>query len=108
MGPIRETYAESNYEDEEYLDNANWFKTEEQEVTKTEHIGGTVHEGDLDFEELYGEDEKVPQDSDFEPVTAAGEAEEFENEEANYDDYDDEMLAEFETFDDLEFEKLLD
>ena len=111
----------------EYLEDEDWFgaiEEEGHEVVKTEHIGGTVHIGDIDFEELYGQGEHTvfePLDTDFAPVSGHEEVmeeEEFVYEEEeeggdgfveeDYNDYDDEMFVEFETFDDEAFEKMLE
>ena len=54
-------------EEEAYLEETNWFASEQQDVVKKESIGGLEHVGDIDFEELYGEGE-LPTDADFEPV----------------------------------------
>ena len=44
----------------------------EHEVVKTESLGGLVHEGDFDFDHLYAEGD-LPHDSDFVPVITEAE-----------------------------------
>ena len=67
--------------EEAYLEETNWFASE-QDVVKTESVGGLEHEGDIDFEELYGKGE-IPTEADFEPVVTTHDAKEpdegFEN-----------------------------
>ena len=44
----------------------------QHEVVKTESLGGLVHEGDFDFDNLYAEGD-LPHDSDFVPVVTEAE-----------------------------------
>ena len=86
--------------EEEWMEGENFFadeteenidaNTEEHIVTKTEHIGGVEHEGDIDFEYLYGEGE-IPTDADFEPINSTPVDEE------NYDDFE-ESMVDYENF----------
>ena len=54
-------FSEEDENEVEYLEDVtNWFDPEgtgtaHNEVVKTENVGGLVHEGDIDFENLYGE-----------------------------------------------------
>ena len=100
---------ENPTETDEYLEDEDWFGAEEGHIVeKTENIGGEHHEGDIPFAELGGEIDQ-PEDIDFEPAVTVNEngIEDGEGFEEDFDDYDDEMFVEFETFDDEAFEKML-
>ena len=54
------------------IDFENLHEGTHHEVVKTESVGGLVHEGDFDFDNLYAEGD-LPHDSDFIPVITESE-----------------------------------
>lgn len=109
--------AEPKYlEEEDWFGNQDEAETEEQghEVVKSEHIGGVEHEGDFYFAELGGEEEGLaePSAADFESVHHEDRVPDLDIKDSFYFDEEYELenmeMLDVETYDDLDFEKVLD